>query len=74
VRYDVNNSPIPPPCRIFDADGIEYHKVFSCDDETGEIIQADLEDGRMLLDATRTEVRKKTVFGKPPLRFEPIKR
>lgn len=60
----------PGPMRIFDANGMELHRVVECDTETGRVMRFVHENNSYVLTPCRTRIVKSVRFYKPPLRVE----
>ena len=67
--YNVQNtSGIGKPCRIFDANGLEWDDIEECDTETGRMIQFKRDAEGRLVDH-EGELIRETVYGAPPLQL-----
>lgn len=70
--YNVQNTlEVGKPCRIFDANGLEWHDVVECDTETGRILRFKRDaEGRWV--DQEGELVRETVHGAPPLQLRKL--
>ena len=62
------------PCRVYDANGLEWKHLRSVDTETGEAEQCVLDgDGRKVVNMQRGEIQTKMVKLATPVLIVPIK-